>query len=127
MVMFMNLHTCVLALAAFSSLFDACDFSIATTSSISLFANAAPMPRHGSNGRHGHSGHPMDKNRELKKGGKKSRRQDPSADGLEAPSDSETLGKLMRDYNLLKAALPAGKLIYLSYQYFIDARIVVPA
>ncbi|KAF9452588.1 hypothetical protein P691DRAFT_210712 [Macrolepiota fuliginosa MF-IS2] len=98
---------CVLALAAFSSLFNGATLGSSNAgNSIGIFAYAAPTPHH-----RPRMAQPRGVGTKVRFG-----RQDgtdggaPSPTPSPPPSDdgSETLGKLMNDYNLLKAAVPAA-------------------
>ncbi len=82
--MFVQSKICIFALVALASLFDG--FGIGTIG-FGLMVHAAPTPR-----KHGAAAQNV-----------KFRRQD-AGDG-----DADTLGRLIRDYNSLKAAVPAGR------------------
>lgn len=96
--MFTRLSTCILALAAFAHLLDGLGFSSVSGSgsSIGVFVGAAPtLERRHEGGEHG---------------GQDARKFKFAREDDETPTDeesTETLGKLLNDYDLLRAAVPA--------------------
>lgn len=117
--MFAKSSVYILGFVAFSSLFDGTILGLNTGNGVGVFVGAAPTPYH----RPGDSGVKAEGRSRVR-----FRREDVAdGDGGDAPApppETETLGKLLKDYSLLKAAVPAGKIIScVSMRVSVDCRI----